>query len=77
VVLKSDNPAYDEIALYVAVEGGIGEFFKEIKGRVEVDEHGANTWIPDEEGTQSYIKLLPDINEKLSRVITDRITGRF
>lgn len=76
-VLTSDNPAYDEIGLFVAVEGGIGEFFNTIRGRVEVDEHGANNWIPDKEGNESYITLLPEMTKKLSMVITDRITGDF
>jgi hypothetical protein len=75
-VLRWDNPAYDEIALFVAVEGGIGEFFGTVQGRVQVDEHGANTWIPGE-GNERYITLLPDVKQKLRQVITDRITGRF
>tara|TARA_B110000902_G_scaffold128610_1_gene149900 strand:- start:76 stop:1269 length:1194 start_codon:yes stop_codon:yes gene_type:complete len=77
LVLTSENPAYDEIGLFVAVEGGIGEFFNAIPGRVEVDENGANSWILDDGGGESYITLLPNINQKLSEVITDRITGRF
>ena len=70
----SNNPAYDEIALFVAVEGGIGEFFDTVQGRVQIDEHGANTWIPGE-GNERYITLLPDVKQKLRQVITDRITG--
>jgi|GEM_PF-524851 len=75
--LTSENPAFDEIGLFVAVEGGIGEFFNTVQGRVETEEYGANSWIPDEQGNESYITLLPDVEKKLSEVITDRITGDF
>jgi len=75
--LTSENPAFDEIGLFVAVEGGIGEFFNTVQGRVETEEYGANSWIPDEQGNESYITLLPEVEKKLSEVITDRITGDF
>jgi len=75
--LTSENPAFDEIGLFVAVEGGIGEFFNTIQGRVEINEHGGNSWVRDEQGNESYITLLPDVEKKLSEIITDRITGDF
>lgn len=74
--LRLNNPAYDEIALFVAVEGGIGEFFGSVQGRVQVSEKGANTWGPGD-GNERYITLLPGVNQKLREVITDRITGKF
>ena len=74
--LKSNNPAFDEIALFHAVEGGIGEYFGRVPGRVQIDENGANTWVPGD-GNESYITLLPRVGRRLRETITDRITGDF
>jgi inosine-uridine nucleoside N-ribohydrolase len=74
--LRKDNPAYDEVALFVNVEGGIGKYFGEVKGSVRVNRKGANTWVPGD-GNQRYITLLPGVEEELVKVITDRVTGKF
>jgi hypothetical protein len=74
--LKKDNPAFDDVALYYLVEGGIGTYFARVPGRVEIDERGANSWMGDG-GTESYLTLLPGVENELIKVITDRITGEF
>ena len=74
-VLKFDNPAFDEMALYYAVEG-IGKFFKRIRGRIQIDKHGANTWIPGD-GKQSYLSIRIGTEPEFREVITDRIKGDF
>jgi inosine-uridine nucleoside N-ribohydrolase len=74
--LKSNNPAFDELALFYAVEGGVGEYFGKVQGRVEIDENGANTWVSGD-GNESYITLLPGVEKRLRETITDRITGHF
>jgi len=68
--------AFDETALFYVVEGGVGEYFDKEQGRVKIAENGTNTWIGGE-GNERYITLLPEVNQKLSQVITDRIAGRF
>ena len=74
--LTASNPAFDEIALFHAVEGGVGEYFGKVHGRIQIDENGANTWVPGD-GKESYIILLPGVVKRLREVITDRITGHF
>jgi len=74
--LTANNAAFDELALFHAVEGGIGEYFGRVQGRVQIDENGANTWVSGE-GNERYITLLPGVEKKLVEVITDRITGHF
>ncbi len=74
--LMKDNPAFDEVALFVCVEGGLGKYFGEVRGSVQVNEKGANTWIPGE-GNERYITLLPGVEEELARKINDRVTGKF
>ena len=75
--LTSDNPAFDDLGLFVAVEGGVGKYFRAVRGRVQVNEKGANTWLPDEEGLEAYITIIPGKEEKLSKIIAERITGSY
>lgn len=75
--LKFDNPAFDEIALFYAVEGGVGKYFNRIGGRIQVDKHGANDWIPSDDGNESYLDIKIDNEARFREVITDRITGDF
>jgi hypothetical protein len=75
-LLDTDNPAYDDVALYHIVEGGLDHFFGRVFGRVEVDGFGANTWL--EGGTQeSYLTVIPGMADELAQAITDRVTGVF
>jgi inosine-uridine nucleoside N-ribohydrolase len=74
--LVKDNPAYDETALFVCVEGGMGKYFGEVRGGVRVNRKGANTWAPGE-GNERYITLWSGVEEELAQVITDRVTGNF
>ena len=46
------QPAFDDLGLFYAVEGGVGEYFRLVRGRVQVNEKGANTWVADEKGTK-------------------------
>jgi hypothetical protein len=73
--LMHDNPAFDDLGLFYAVEGGVGKYFRQVRGRVQVNEKGANTWLADERGNESYITIIPGVEEKLREVIVDRITG--
>ena len=74
--LTSDNPAFDDIALYYLVEGRGSPSFDEVSGSVQVDESGANVWT-NEESTQVYVELRPEAEQDLNDVITDRVTGQF
>jgi len=74
--LSSDNPAFDDVALYYVVEGGEGRFFHRIHGHAVINDDGANTWEP-EETNESYLTLLPGVEDELVEVITDRVTGSF
>ncbi len=74
--MRFDNPAFDEIALFYAVEGGVGEYFDRVRGRVHINESGANTWLPGD-GNESYLTIKIGFEPQLREVITDRITGTF
>ncbi len=73
---ENENPAFDEVALYFVVEGGLDSYFGQVKGKAVLDEHGANKWSSDT-SDERYLTLLPGVNETLSSIITDRITGDF
>jgi inosine-uridine nucleoside N-ribohydrolase len=73
--LIRDNAAFDELALYHVVEGGLGKYFSQVFGEVVVDENGANTW--RKEGNQNYLVLNEGVEEELSRIITDRVSGNY
>ena len=81
-VLLRKNPAYDELALFYAVEGGVGQYFERTTGRITIDEHGVNNWIAGA-GQESYLRLPEEgqkresVIEELEQFITDRITGDF
>ena len=77
--LLRNNSAYDELALFYAVEGGIGEYFERVPGRVQINESGANKWVETkpEESNESYLRLLPGAPLKLKKIITNRIIGKF
>jgi hypothetical protein len=81
-ILRSTNPAYDELALFYAVEGGVGKYFERFTGSITLDENGANGWVPGE-GNESYLQLKGNSKEKaviireLRAIITDRVTGNF
>jgi len=81
-VLYRRNPAFDELALFYAVEGGVGKYFERFTGKIVIDEHGANNWIAGD-GHQSYLQLKgvkrerAAVIEKLQEIMTDRITGKF
>ncbi len=74
--LSAENPAFDDVALFHIVEGGMGTYFGEVPGRVRVDDVGVNTWDPDAGGDR-YLTLLPGVEGQLAEVITDRVTGQF
>ena len=73
--MRYDNPAFDEIALFHAVEGGVGEYFDLVGGQVQIDKHGANTWLPGGDD-EHYLTIRIGVEPRLREVITDRITGR-
>ena len=73
---EKENPAFDEVALYYLVEGGLDSYFGLVKGKVVVDDNGGNDWSSDD-SNESYLTLLPGVNEMLRSIITDRITGDF
>ncbi len=73
---EKENPAFDEVALFYLVEGGLDSYFGLVKGKVAVDENGVNDWISDA-SNEFYLTLLPGVNEMLRSIITDRITGDF
>jgi hypothetical protein len=74
--LIKDNPAFDEIALFHLVEGGLDVYFDRVHGRVQVDEHGANRWIVGS-GSENYIVLRAGVAEELKVILTNRLTGVF
>lgn len=74
--LVKENPAFDELALFHVVEDGVGEYFDRIPGRVEVDENGANRWLPGS-SNESYLVIRDGVEEDLREIITSRITGGF
>ncbi|MCK5456052.1 MAG: hypothetical protein KAI45_02930 [Melioribacteraceae bacterium] len=73
---EKENPAFDEVALYYLVEGGLDSYFGLVKGKAVIDENGGNDWSSDD-SNESYLTLLPGVNETLRSIITDRITGDF
>ena len=73
---ENENCAFDEVALYYLVEGGLDSYFGLVRGKAVLDEHGANRWSSDT-SNEYYLTLLPGVNETLSSIITDRITGDF
>jgi len=73
---EKENPAFDEVALYYLVEGGLDSYFGLVKGKAVIDENGGNDWSSDD-SNESYLTLLPGVNEMLRSIITDRITGDF
>jgi hypothetical protein len=74
--ISGDNPAFDDVALYHLVEGGIGSYFGTVSGSVRIDERGANRWV-ENEGRERYLTLLPGAESELIEILTDRITGDF
>jgi hypothetical protein len=81
-IIRKSNPAYDELALFYAVEGGVGKYYERVSGMAIIDEDGANTWVPGT-GNESYLKFKGSIAQQLFIVrelevlMTDRITGQF
>jgi hypothetical protein len=75
--LAAENPAYDEITLFHVVEDGVGQYFDRVPGKLQVNEHGANTWLPATDSNESYLTIRNGVEEALKEIITDRITGRF
>ena len=73
--LVAQNPAFDEVALFHLVEGGLGEYFSRTPGRVIIDKHGANDWNPTASGHE-YISLVPGVEDELSALIIRRIAGQ-
>jgi hypothetical protein len=74
--LTGENPAYDEITLFHVVEDGVGTYFDRIPGKLQVDEHGGNKWLPGDTN-ESYLTIRNGVEEELRTIITDRITGAF
>jgi hypothetical protein len=74
--LVRENPAFDEITLFHAVEDGVGTYFDRVYGRVQVDENGANSWFPGD-GNESYLVIRAGMEGQLGDIVTDRVTGRF
>jgi hypothetical protein len=75
--LPADNPAFDDLGLFYAVEGGVGKYFNQVRGRVQVDEKGGNTWVADENGKEAYITIIPGKEPELRKILADRITGDY
>jgi inosine-uridine nucleoside N-ribohydrolase len=73
--LTSDNPAFDEVALFHLVEGETGDWFGEVTGRPLISSTGVNTWDPD--GPHRYVTLREGVESELIRSMSDRITGRY
>jgi hypothetical protein len=59
------------------VERGVGEYFRLVRGRVQVNEIGANTWEANEKGNEAYVAIIPGQEPKLRKILTDRITGQY
>ncbi|MCE9546617.1 MAG: nucleoside hydrolase [Planctomycetia bacterium] len=74
--LPNDNPAYDDLGLFYAVEGGLGKYFQQVRGRVQVNEKGGDTWTPDKDGKEAYITVIPGQEQELRKILTDRISGK-
>jgi hypothetical protein len=74
--LPNDNPAFDDLGLFYTVEGGVGKYFQRVRGRVQVDEKGGNTWLPDANGSEAYITIIPGKEQALRQILSDRITGK-
>jgi hypothetical protein len=74
--LPADNPAFDDLGLFYAVEGGTGKYFTEVRGQVQVDEKGGNTWLADEDGKEAYITIIPGKEKELQKILADRILGK-
>lgn len=75
IELTSENPAFDEVALFHMVEGETGDWFGEVHGQPVITGSGVNTWRPD--GPHRYITLRSGAQEELIGLINDRITGHY
>jgi len=75
--LPAGNPAYDEAALFYTVEGGVGEYFSLVRGPVQVNEKGGNTWVADEKGNEAYVTIIPGQEPKLRKILEHRVTGQY
>ena len=75
--LPADNPAFDDLGLFYAVEGGVGKYLNKVRGRVQVDEKGGNAWVADEYGKEAYITIIPGKEPELRKILADRITGNY
>lgn len=75
--LMHDNPAFDDLGLFVAVEGGVGKYFREVRGHVQVNEKGANTWVADDDGNEAYITIIQGQEAALRKIMAERITGSY
>jgi inosine-uridine nucleoside N-ribohydrolase len=73
---EKENSAFDEVALYYLVEGGLDSYFGLVNGKAVVDENGVNYWSSDA-SNESYLTLLPGVTDTLRSILTDRITGDF
>lgn len=74
---ERENPAYDEITLFHAVEDGVGQYFDQVPGRVSVDASGANGWVEEQGTNERYLTIRAGVEAELAGLMTDRITGQF
>jgi hypothetical protein len=47
----------------------VGEYFSLVRGRVQVNEKGGNTWVADEKGNEAYVTIIPGQEPKLRKIL--------
>jgi inosine-uridine nucleoside N-ribohydrolase len=73
ISLRQENPdgrmSWDQTAVLIAVRG-TDRYFNTVKGKIQIDEKGGNTWLDDPNGLHEYVtwKMPP---EELTVVIED------
>jgi inosine-uridine nucleoside N-ribohydrolase len=73
ICLRQDNPAgrqsWDQTAALVAVRGA-DKYFNSVKGQIQLEQNGANSWQDDPNGKHEYLTWKMPI-EELTKVIED------
>ena len=72
-----DNSTFDQTAVLYAVRNGTGTYWDKVTGgKCMPDEKGGNTWVEDNNSSQSYLKLLID-GEGMAGIIESIMLGQF
>ena len=68
-----DNASFDQTAVLYAVRGGLGRYWRKVRGgRNVIDDEGNNRWLPGPRTNHAYLKLLAR-PEDMARLI-DRLS---